>query len=119
MIQLFSAAMMPSGAIWTAPVPLIVVTITSRIIGIGSLRRRGAQRVADLAEARAILGRAIDRATPVERLVLHISLAETPRDLGPHQFRAEVERMSAVAADVELLEQGERILSDMMCLAIV
>src|SRR5262249_14014191 len=102
--------MMPNGAMCTAPDALTVVTMHSRIIGIGSIHRRRAQRMPGLAQARAVLLRPVDRDAPVERLVLGKALAEAPGDLGPHQLGAEVERMRAVLLHAELLEQRERIL---------
>src|SRR5690348_7107053 len=119
MIQPSPSAMMPNGAMCTSPAALIVVTIVSRIIGIGSVRRRGAQRMPGLAQARAVLFRAVDRAAPVERLVLREPLAEPPRDLGPHQLGAEIERMRAVLLDAKPGEQSERILRDLVPAAIV
>src|SRR5262245_60863682 len=102
MIHPSPSAMMPNGVMWTAPLWLIVVTIVSRIIGIGSLRRRRAQRVPGLAQAGQILVlRPIDRAAPGERLVLRIALAEPPGDLGAHQLRPEIERMRAILFDAQ------------------
>src|SRR5580704_2350912 len=109
------SAMTPNGAMWTVPVAFIVVTIVSRIIGIGSLRWRRAQRVPGLAQTGEVFFlRLVDRAAPIERLVLHVALAEAPRDLGPHQLRPQIERMRAVLLDAELGEQGQRILRDLM-----
>src|SRR5689334_10703171 len=119
MIQPSPSAMMPNGAMWTAPAALIVVTIDSRIIGIGSLRRRRAQRVPGLAQTREILLRPVDRAAPVERLVLCVALAEPPGDLGAHQLGAEIERVRAVLLDAELAEQRERVLRDLVPATIV
>src|SRR5205085_4829404 len=119
MTQPAPSAMMPNGVMCKAPLWLIVVTIVSRIIGIGSVRRGGAQRVPGLAQARAVLLAPVDRAAPVERLVLGKALAEPPGDLGPHQLGPEIERMRAVLLDAELGEQGERILGDLVPAAIV
>src|SRR5690349_19769835 len=94
MIHPSPCAMMPNGVMWMAPRSLIVVTIVSRIIGIALLRWRRAQRVPGLAKAGQVLVlRRVDRATPSERLVLRVALAEPPGDLGAHQLRAEIERM--------------------------
>src|SRR5215470_6836783 len=113
MIHSSPSAMMPNGAMWTAPASLTVVTMVSRIIGIGSLRRGRAQRMPGLPQPREILRRRrIDRAAPIERLVLGVALAEAPGDLGPHQLRPEIERVRAVRLDAEPGEQRERILRD-------
>ena len=50
-IQCSPSAMIPSGAMWTAPARSTVVTIVSRIIGIGSAALLGAKRVAGLRQA--------------------------------------------------------------------
>src|SRR5262252_10471237 len=93
--------------------------MVSRIIGTALLRCLGAQRVADLAQARAVFGRTIDRAAPVERLVLREPLAEPPCNLGSRQFGPEIERVRAVMADVELGKKGKRVLRDVMSVPVV
>src|SRR4029077_801151 len=118
-IQPSPSAIMPNGAMCTAPEALTVVTMHSRIIGIGSVRRGCAQRVPGLAQARAVLFRAVDRDAPVERLILGKALAEPPGDLGPHQLGAEVERMRTVLLHAELAEQRERILRHLVAVPIV
>src|SRR5437868_2421275 len=112
--------MMPSGATCTAPAALAVVTIVSRIIGIGGvLRARRSQRMSDLPQTREILARRIDGGAPVERLVLGVALPQAPGDLGLHQFGPEIERMRAVRLDGEPREQRERVLRHMVAGSVV
>src|ERR1700761_7546150 len=99
MTQPSPSAMMPNGVMWTAPAALTVVTMVSRIIGIGSGRRGGTQRVPGPAQAGAVLLRPVARAAPVERLVLGEALTQPPGDLRAHQLRPEIERMRAVLLD--------------------
>ena len=68
----------------------------------------GRERGAGGLEARQVLRRPVDGAAPVQRLVLHIALAEPPGDLGLGQFEAEIEGMAAVALDAEAREEVER-----------
>src|SRR5215472_6909593 len=118
MVQPSRSAMMPNGAMCTTPDALTVVTIVSRIIGMASLRR-AAQRVAERAQARAVLLGAINCTAPIERLVLHVALAQPPGDLGACELGAEIERMCAVGGDAELGKERERILRDVVSVAIV
>src|SRR5262249_6322967 len=100
MIQSSPSAMMPIGAMCTLPAASAVVTIASRIIGMSG-SGEAAEGVPDLAEAGEVFRIAIDRATPIERLVLRITLAQAPRDFRFHQLGAEIEGMRRVVSQVE------------------
>src|SRR5580658_491006 len=84
-----------------------------------TLRAARAQRVARRAEPGPVLGAAVGRATPIERLVLRVTLAELIGDLGFHQLGAEIERVRAVGFDAELIEQGESVRGDEMARAAI
>src|SRR6266487_2629975 len=100
MIHSSPSAMMPSGAMWTVPVPFIVVTIVSRIIGMSALGLR-AQGVPGRFQPGAVLHRCICGASPVERLVLRVALAQSPGDFRLGQLGTEIERMRAIPFDTE------------------
>src|SRR2546427_6318974 len=101
MIHPSPSAMMPSGAICTRPSRSVVVTTVSRIIGMSGLGE-AAQGVPHFSQPRQVFGRSVDRAAPIERLVLRVALAEPPGDLRLHQLGAEIERMRRVALHPEL-----------------
>jgi len=69
-------------------------------------------------QAREIFRRRIGGASPFERRVLRVALAETPSDFGLHQFGSKVEGVRAVVLDVQLGEQRHRGLCNAMNLAI-
>src|SRR6516225_2073158 len=117
MIQPSSSAIMPIGAKCTCPARFIVETIVSRIIGIG-LPLSCAQGLPGLGQAAEIFRRTIGGASPIERRVLRVALAETPSDFRLHQFGAKVEGVRAVVFDVQLGEQRHRGLCNAMHLAI-
>src|SRR5262245_65176124 len=85
----------------------------------GSLVALPAQRVTHFAQARESRRAPVDRAAPVERLILRVALAKTVRDLGLHQLGAEIESVRSIPLDGEFREQRERILADVMAVAIV
>src|SRR5260370_42435712 len=94
------SAMMPSGARCTRPSAPAVVTMVSRIIGIElALRLRSAQRVSGFAQPGQIFRLAVDRAAPVERLLLGVAVFQPPGDLRLGHLGAEIERMRGVALD--------------------
>ena len=55
---------------------------------------------------------------PGKRLVLRITLAEPPGDLGLHQFRPEIEGVRAVFLHAQTGKQLERVLRDRVSLVI-
>jgi hypothetical protein len=63
--------------------------------------------------------RQVDRASPLQRLILDISLAELPGDLGPRQLDAEIKSVRAVVLDAEAAEEVERAGGDAMLRAVV
>src|SRR3954464_945585 len=107
MIHSSPSWMMPSGAMCTRPAALTVVTMVSRIIGIGLALGFCAQRVPGRLQSGAILRRGVGRAAEIERFVLRIAFAEPPRDLGLGQLGAKIERVRAVACHIESVEQRE------------
>src|SRR5262249_20562382 len=118
MIQFSPSAMMPIGAMCPLPLASAVMTIVSRIIGI-SISREATQRVAHLAQAREIFRRTVDRAAPVQRLVLGVALAEPPGDFRLHQLGAEIKRVRRVLPDAEMREKRKRVLRHPMAGAVV
>src|SRR5271170_2286173 len=96
------------------------MTTASRINGIESLLRHArTQRVARLARPSPVLAAAIDRATPIQRLVLGVTFAKLKSDFGLRQLGPEIESVSAVCFEPEFIEQSERILRDKMAGAVI
>ena len=75
--------------------------------------------MARFAQACPVLVAAIDRAAPIQRLVLGVTFAKLKSDFGLRQLGAEIEGVSAVRFDSELIEQRKRILSDKMAGAVI
>src|SRR5215470_9206166 len=71
------------------------------------------------AESRQVLCYTVDSTAPIERLILNVTLAQPPCDLGLHQFGAEIEGMGSIAPDAELGKQRGRILRDVMSATVV
>src|SRR5260370_40500514 len=74
-----------------------------------ALRLRSAQRVSGFAQPGQILRLAVDRAAPIERLVLCVAFSQPPRDLGLRQFRAGIEGMRGVGGDSAPWGERERL----------
>jgi len=75
--------------------------------------------VAHLAQPRQVLWRAIDRAAPIERLVLRVALAQAPGDFRLHQFGAEIEGVRRIVSELELREERECVLRHAMAVAVI
>src|ERR1043165_1589588 len=118
MIHSSPSATSPSGAMCTVPAALTVVTMISRIIGMSASGLRE-QRMPSRLEPRALLKRWIGGAAPVERLILRVALPQPPGNFCLHQLGPEIECMSAVALDAELVEQRERVLPNMVTRAAI
>src|SRR6185503_2193715 len=118
-IQWSPSAMIPSGAMCTAPDLSTVVTIVSRIIGMVSAALFSAERVPGLGEPRAIHLRPVGGDAPVERLILRIAFPEAEGGLGLHQLCAEVEGMRAIALHSEACEERQRIGRNVVAGAVV
>ncbi len=94
--------MSPKGATWCVPSAFVVATMVSRMSGIQDAAPPQYERVARVLEARLfILLRQIGGASPVERFVLRVALAEPPGDLRLCEFRTEIEGVRAVPLDAE------------------
>ena len=72
-----------------------------------------------LTESRQVFGQSVDRATPIERLILNVAFTKSPRDLRLHQFGPEIEGMGRVAPDSELGEKREGVLRKVMSIAAI
>src|SRR3954469_17895955 len=68
---------------------------------------------------RQVLVLAFHCAAPVERLVLHVPLAEPPCRLCTREFDAEVERMADVLPGGDMWKQRERTVRYVMTVSIV
>ena len=67
------------------------MTMASRINGIESLLRHArTQRVARPAQPSPVLAAAIDRAAPIQRLVLGVTFAKLKSDFGLRQLCSEI-----------------------------
>src|SRR5216684_8804731 len=115
--------MTPIGAICAATSAPSVVMMLSMIMASRS-RLRTAPLLARLegGAGRAMRGRwlrGIDRVAPAQILVLDVTLAELPGDLGPPQLDAEIEGVRAVILDAELGKQLEGVLRHAVLVAIV
>jgi hypothetical protein len=94
--------------------------MASRINGIVLLvRRPRAQRVARFAQPSPVLGAPVDRAAPIQRLVLGVTFAKLEGDFGLRQLSAQIKRVRAIRFDPELIEQRKSLPSDKMAGAVV
>src|SRR4029079_5109995 len=103
---------MPIGATCGSPAADEVVTMVSWIMrggGPSCVRRRLRERGPRCVPRGEILRLARHRASPFERPVLHVALAELPRDLRARELDTEIERVSRVAGEREVRVQRERI----------
>ena len=71
------------------------------------------------AQARAVLGQAVDPTAPIERLVLGVALAQPPCDLRLHQLGAEIEGVRRILSNTELGKERESILRDVVAVSII
>src|SRR5262245_21229841 len=71
------------------------------------------------AEARQILCSTVDATAQIERLILNVALTQPPRDLGLHQFGAEIEGMGSIPPDAELGKEQGRVLRDVMRITVI
>ena len=91
-----------------SPSAPIVVTMASRIIGIGSSSDRFALSVrpASASRVRSSTGRSV--AQPQSRgSSCDVALAETESDFRLHEFRSEIEGVGSIGLDPEFVEQRE------------
>src|SRR3954451_1073280 len=77
------------------------------------------ERAGGAREVRLVGRRWLDGDAPAQLVVLRVALAELVGDLRPRQLDAEVERVRPVGFDAELGEQVERVLGDVVAVAVV
>src|SRR3954468_6329096 len=111
--------MSPNGTRCQPPSTALVVTMLSRMSGTPSALHARTHGVPRLLERGRILERPVGGAAPVERLVLGVTLAEAPGDLGLGELGAEIEGVRGIALDRELREKRKGVGPDRMDGAIV